>query len=228
MLSFNQQLEHRLLDQIDQMKLLTKTFILAASAVCLLGNHANATVINFDGPLNYNTIFGDGDTGNGLIVGSDNGYNFTSSRDHFHFIDWDSWNPSPNFGGVLLQDGNYAITMVQGNGGAFSLLGMSFNSTDPQGGITESLLVTGFFTGGGSISTTLSVDSMLYWQTTTFSGFTGLSSVTFDGIGGAGEFLLDDITTGPGASSVPDGGSSIALLGLALTGLAALRRKLIG
>jgi hypothetical protein len=118
--------------------------------------------------------------------------------------------------------------MVQGNGGAFSLLGMSFSSTDVFGDPADSLLVTGFFTGGGSISTTLSVDSTLAWKTTTFSGFTGLSSVTFDGIGGAGEFTLDDITTGPGASSVPDGGSGIALLGLALTGLAALRRKLIG
>ena len=39
-------------------------------------------------------------------------------------------------------------------------------------------------------------------------------------------FLLDDVSVNPAGVGVPDGGSTVSLLGCALVGLAALRRKL--
>jgi protein with PEP-CTERM/exosortase system signal len=46
----------------------------------------------------------------------------------------------------------------------------------------------------------------------------------FDGEGAA--WLLDDVSVNPAGVGVPDGGSTVSLLGCALLGLAALRRKL--
>ena len=39
-------------------------------------------------------------------------------------------------------------------------------------------------------------------------------------------FLLDDVSVNPAGVGVPDGGSTVSLLGFALLGLAGLRRKL--
>jgi protein with PEP-CTERM/exosortase system signal len=42
----------------------------------------------------------------------------------------------------------------------------------------------------------------------------------------SGHWLLDDVSVNPAGVGVPDGGSTVSLLGCALLGLAALRRKL--
>jgi hypothetical protein len=39
-------------------------------------------------------------------------------------------------------------------------------------------------------------------------------------------WFLDDVSVNPSGVGVPDGGSTVSLLGCALVGLAALRRKL--
>jgi hypothetical protein len=70
-----------------------------------------------------------------------------------------------------------------------------------------------------------------------FNGATGYTEFTFNGtassastfIGFAdrvGTLFLDDISVEPAGVGVPDGGSTVSLLGCALLGLAALRRKL--
>jgi VPDSG-CTERM motif len=48
----------------------------------------------------------------------------------------------------------------------------------------------------------------------------------FNQIAGHGGWLLDDVSVNPAGVGVPDGGSTVSLLGCALLGLAALRRKL--
>ena len=51
------------------------------------------------------------------------------------------------------------------------------------------------------------------------------SALTFN-LDGSGFVLLDDISVGLARVGVPDGGSTVSLLGCALLGLAALRRRL--
>ena len=52
-----------------------------------------------------------------------------------------------------------------------------------------------------------------------------LSTLNFS-VGGIGYLLLDDVSVEPAGVGVPDGGTTVSLLGCALLGLAALRRKL--
>jgi PEP-CTERM motif len=157
---------------------------------------AHATTITFEGFSN--TIFGDEVVGNGLAVGSNGGFDFTSSGDHFHFLDSTAF-PGlvPNNGtGVLDEDRNYSITMVKSGGGSFDLQAIGYAGRGGSGVSATSLVVTGFFAAGGSTSSTLSVNG-LTWLSNSFAGFTGLNSVVFDGAGGAGNFCLDNISVVP-------------------------------
>ena len=203
------------------------TNLLGVMAVTVLSvSFAHATVITFEG--NPNTQFGDEITGNGLAVGSDGGYSFTSSGDHFHFYSSVSFGPS-NGTDVLAEDRDYSITMSRAGGGSFNLLGTDFAGNPfGVGGFgaavsASDLLITGFFTGGGSISVTLNNLNTLAWGSTTFSGFDNLSSVTFDGLQG-GSFSLDNINVNANANAVPEP-ASLALLALGLAGLGFSRRK---
>jgi hypothetical protein len=53
------------------------------------------------------------------------------------------------------------------------------------------------------------------------------TALQFEGFNIAGAWLLDDVSVNPRGVGVPDGGSTVCLLGFALLGLTALRRKLI-
>ncbi|SRR6266487_1507242 len=55
---------------------------------------------------------------------------------------------------------------------------------------------------------------------------TASTPLQFEFMQNASFFLLDDVTVIPGEVNVPDAGSTFSLLGLALLGIAALRRKL--
>ncbi|MEK0450032.1 MAG: Carbohydrate binding domain [Verrucomicrobiota bacterium] len=66
--------------------------------------------------------------------------------------------------------------------------------------------------------------------TQTIGGFTALGSTSvlnfyFETDPGTSAWLIDDVTVTLASSPVPDGGSSIALLGLAMTAAAGFRRK---
>jgi len=63
-----------------------------------------------------------------------------------------------------------------------------------------------------------------YTFTETASGSSTSLGFTVSGL--TGVFLFDDISVTPAGVGVPDGGSTVSLLGCALLGLAALRRKL--
>ena len=62
--------------------------------------------------------------------------------------------------------------------------------------------------------------------TFTETALTASTSLSFVSPGGGSAFFLDDVSVEPAGVGVPDGGSTVPLLGSALLGLAALRRKL--
>jgi hypothetical protein len=180
---------------------------------------AYATTITFEG--HSNTTFGDGNSGNGLVVGSSGGYDFTSSGDHFHFLNsttFPSLIPTNNGTGVLDEDRDFTITMVKSGGGSFNLQAIDYSGRGPSGVSATSLVVTGFFTAGGSTSSTLSVGSST-WLSNSFAGFTDLNSVVFDGTGGAGNFCLDNIVL----VATPEP-STLLLLGIGAISLLGYRK----
>jgi hypothetical protein len=189
---------------------------LATAAAVVWGGtvpkNAYAATVTFEG--HSNTIFGDESIGNGLAVGSNSGYNFTSSGDHFHFLNSSSYPTVPQNGtGILLEDRNYSISMTESGGGSFSLQSMNYAGDSSNVAAATSLVVTGFFTAGGSTSTTLGLSGSTFLFSS-LTGFTGLSSVVFDGTGGGGGFALDNLTV----SAVPEPAtcvlSSVGLISL--------------
>ena len=202
------------------MKKLNLSVLVAALA---LGLNAHATVLTFE--PSSNTIFGNENVGDGLAVGSWGGYDFTSSGDHFHFIDSPSFSTLPNNGtGILSEDRNYSISMVEGLGGSFDLLGLDMAGNNDNGSAALSLLITGYFTGGGTISTSITLLSAASFQSELLAGFSGLDKVTFDGIGGGGGFALDNINVVP--ASVPETSSMLMLIGMGVLPLIAARKRL--
>ena len=91
---------------------------------------------------------------------------------------------------------------------------------------TNSLVVT----WGGSTILTLTNQSAFGYTHYTFTETTLTASTAlafnFTTLLGGGGWHLDDVSVNPAGVGVPDGGSTISLLGCALLGLTALRRKL--
>jgi hypothetical protein len=190
----------------------------AVAAALLIGTIPKrviaATVLTFEG--HSNTIFGDEVTSNGFQVGSYGGFNFTSSGDHFHFLDSKLYAVPQNGTSILDEDRNYSITMTESSNRSFDLLSINYAGDSSITPAATSLLVTGFFSAGGSTSTTLPISGTGFLSST-LTGFTNLSSVVFDGTGGGGAFALDNITV----SVVPEP-STCVLSSICLTSLLVL------
>lgn len=175
------------------MHLTSIRFIAAAPlalAAALAVTPVGAATVTFDS-FN-NEFFGDNDAGNGLVVATSEGFNFTSSADHFHLGDDLVGNPGTT--GALLNDITDAIiTMTAGSGASFDLLSAGLAAVTLTN--TPFVTVTGYFSGGGSIASAVPVTTAL--GTAELVGFTGLSSVTFQGTGGnslGNQFWIDDLT----------------------------------
>jgi VPDSG-CTERM motif len=94
---------------------------------------------------------------------------------------------------------------------------------------------TTFVQGPVSLTVTFggtTVFSHLFTSDTGYTQYTAnvtvpgsLSTLNFTA-GGVGILLLDDVSVEPAGVGVPDGGTTVSLLGCALVGLAGLRRKL--
>jgi hypothetical protein len=185
--------------------------VLAASSPC------RGDLVMFEG-FGPSAFFGDNNLGNGLEVALSGGFAFTSGNDHFHIGD-DLQGQPFNGTGILLEDQNSAITMTRVGGGAFDLLSADLAQDNANDDPATGVIVTGFFTGGGSISTTIALPPPpnSAFQHASFVGYSNLLSVTFRGAGNpspspnSNGFTLDNIGVITGTVPEP---ASLAMLGM--------------
>ena len=194
-------------------------FLAAAFVGLVLGNGSPCLggFVMFEG-FGPSAFFGDNNPGNGLEVALSSGFAFTSGNDHFHIGDDLPGQPS-NGTGILLEDQNSAITMTQVGGGAFDLLSADLSQDNANADPATGVIVTGFFSGGGSISTTIALPPPpnSVFQHASFVGYTNLLSVTFRGAGNpspspsSNGFTLDNIGVNTGTVPEP---ASLTMLGM--------------
>jgi hypothetical protein len=206
-------------------------FLVAAFVGLVLGTSSpcRGDLVMFEG-FGPSAFFGDNNPGNGLEVAVSDGFAFTSGNDHFHIGDNFPGQPS-NGTGILLEDQNSAITMTQVGGGAFDLLSADLAQDNANANPATGVIVTGFFSGGGSISTIMALPPLpnSVFQHASFVRYTNLLGVTFQGTGNpspspsSNGFTLDNI--GVNTRTVPEP-ASLTMLGMgSLSGWVYARRR---
>ncbi len=176
--------------------------------------------------INFNSLTALAQANNGVYgVGpsySAQGFTFTNDS---YFVAFDGNNPTFGDGQTSLYSGSNFTTLMQDNGQAFS-----FNAIDlgPLAGNTLGTTFAGpvMFTGtradGTTVTATQTTTSGRY-QTFSFNGFTGLTSLTFSPVSGLSP-QFDNVVVTP--APVPEASTTVSLgLLLALGGLAMAVRK---
>jgi len=164
--------------------------------------------ITFEGQ--FNTIYGSPITRSGFDIGNPIG-----QEQHFHEITSTQFGLPNNGTGVLLNDRDTQIFVVPNGGAGFSLF--SLVSVDVASALGNSpandLLITGFL---NNVPTGSILVSPLGNGYTTVNGASlGIvDRLVFDGQGGGGGFVLDNLTLNNAPAAVPEP-ASLALFGLA-------------
>ena len=103
---------------------------------------------------------------------------------------------------------------------------IDFFAANNNGGFPQSITLAVNW-GGTTIFSHLFTSNTAYTEYTfTETASASSTSLNFTLSGSTGVFLFDDISVTPTGVGVPDGGTTVSLLGCALVGLAGLRRKL--
>ena len=197
--------------------------VLAASVWAAGSGAANAYVIDMEGIASVSSITTESA---GRVWGD-----FTLAPVHGHYVDSQhnnilsgAW--SNNGTDWLIHDTANPLTLFRNDAQAFALnsIDATFWLTSANGTATShDIVVTGAIFGGGTVTTTLTIDDNASFQTFTFdSSWSNLAGVSF--VNSAGRMGYDNITLNQAVESVPEPGA-IAILGLGLLGLAGLRRR---
>ncbi len=205
-------------------RLLSSVSIAIALLACAAS--ARATVIDFEGiaaPSNVTTQH------NSSIVSG----GFSFYQNHGHVID-SAYSPTGyqtnNGTDWLMNDSSGEMVISDAASpypGAGTYQPFALTSLDIGAFFTTSgaVLATGFLTGGGTVTETISVSGN--FSTYTFGGgFVNLDYVRLQGVGGYGGWAIDNVTVNESVVAVPAPGA-VALLGIGLIGLGFLRRRIV-
>jgi len=182
------------------------TTVVASTLFC---GSAIADIIDFE---EYSQTSGNTPSTQGDVTSM--GFLFDSLTNHTHFVNnFGGGDSGSTYFGADDFAGANAVTMSLIGGGSFSLLSMDLGNWFER---STSLQIVGNFAGGGSIGTTIALGAFSSYN----FGWTGLSSIRFDSLAGAGDqyWGVDNISV-----RVPEPGT-LALLGIGLLGMGLARR----
>jgi hypothetical protein len=175
-----------------------------------------AAVLTFEGQ--NNTICTVPITRSGFLVG-----NVVGDEQHFHEITSTRFGLPSNGTGIMLNDRNTRIFIEDVLGADFTLSLFdvaSALSNLPAIGITIEGFNNGFSSGNISLASLGNG-----YTTLDGAGLGNVDRVVFDGFGGGGVFVLDNVNLGAAVNDVPEPGSPTPLL---VAGLAALQLRQAG
>lgn len=199
------------------MKFIAKTFVLAAIAAQFAATKANAVLIDFDTGTN-----------GGLVGSAYSGLGVTFSN-----AQWTANFGFPGSSGTLgvrapgtytWTESNALIARFAPDVFSVSITGLDVGTSGLRIKAYDSLI------GGSLLATDTQFGTLVgvgQFYTVSVSALAIKRVEIFQVLGGGDGIILDNLQfqTAPPPSGVPDGGSGIALLGMAMTAVAGFRRK---
>lgn len=194
-----------------------KKAIFAAVAAIAVAGPAQAATITFEG--HSNTQYDAPIVRSGFTIG-----NQISEEQHFHEVNSSSFGLPNNGTGVLLNDRDTTIQVSE-----LALATFTLGSVDVAAALGNlpaiGLNIFGYL---GAVQTgVINIASLGNGYTTVNGASLGnIDRLVFDGIGGSGGFVLDNLTLNAAVGGVPEPSTwALLILGFGATGAAMRRRK---
>ena len=187
-----------------------------AAGLSLASYSANAAVLTFEGQSNQ--IYTSPITRSGFVIG-----NPVGQEHHFHEIDSRQFGLPNNGTGILLNDRNTELFITEANSSVFALGNLDV-AASTSNSPAASLSVFGYL--NNVLTGTFNIVLTGNFQTISGSILGAIDRVVFDGIGGQGGFVLDNVNLNEAPSAVPlPGALPLFASALGLGGFFGWKRK---